>query len=195
MINFFYIFIFFPIFGREKLRNDMYSPRKTLYSAKAAFNSLQSDYCILSLYLSGLLMPSDTFLCLPWWCQHLLHRGAVCQDKICGILTALLCSKEVHSIVWVLPTMHCFSSSCGVKWMNLLLWGKLLKQTAGIAEVPFPHFRLPPAFATQKSALAASHSTPHTSESIQLSAPAKMYVLLFAKVHFSTQKLSICKLS
>lgn len=63
--SFFYIFIFFPIFGREKLRNDMYSPRKTLYSAKAAFNSLRSDYCILSLYLSGLLMPSDTFLCLP----------------------------------------------------------------------------------------------------------------------------------
>lgn len=32
-------------------------------------------------------MPSDTFLCLPRWCQHLLHR------------VAPLCSKEAHSTV------------------------------------------------------------------------------------------------
>lgn len=57
--------MFFPMSGRKKLKNDMYSPRKTLYSAKAAFNSLQSDYFIHSLSLSGLIVPSDNFLCLP----------------------------------------------------------------------------------------------------------------------------------
>lgn len=115
------------------------------------------------------------FLSLGSLCHQILfcasHDGIsisytgeqLCQDKIYGILTALLGSKKVHSIVWGLPTMKCFSSSSGVKWMNLLLWGKLLKRIAGM--VPFPFFRLPPAFATQKSSLAASHSTPHTSVS------------------------------
>lgn len=150
------------------------------------------------------------FLSLGSLCHQILfctsHDGVsisytgeqFCQDKICGILTALLCSKEVHSTVWVLPTMHCFSSSCGVKWTDLLLWGKLLKQAAGIAS------------SLRSQSLTSGSLLPLPSRNLllllpiaplpplcplQLTALAKIYFIVFAEVHSSGRQLSICRLS
>lgn len=150
------------------------------------------------------------FLSLGSLCHQILfctsHDGVsisytgeqFCQDKIHGILTALLCSKEVHSTVCVLPTMHCFSSSCGVKWMDLLLWGKLLKQAAGIAS------------SLRFQSLTSGSLLPLPSRNLllllpiaplpplcplQLTALAKIYFIVFAEVHSSGRQLSICRLS
>lgn len=169
-------------------------------------------YTLQRLHLTVSQAITSFFLCLSLGslCHQILFYASqdgvsisytgeqLCQDKIYGILTALLCSKEVHSTGWVLPTMHCLSSSCGVKWINLLLWGKLLKQTAGIASSLRFHsptsgslLPLPP-----RNLLLLLPIAPLTPLCpTQPTAPAKIYVLLFAEAHSSAKKLNTCKLS
>lgn len=84
-------------------------------------------YTLQRLHLTAykVITSSILFLSLGSLCHQIIFYASLdgvsisytgeqfCQDKISGILTALLCSKEVHSTVWFSPP--CIASAATVE--------------------------------------------------------------------------------